>query len=206
MKQKLILLLVVFMCVGVRAQVISGPIAITGNSLVNFAPWQDSGITPTPVIRGWNGNTCVMLGVILHADVAVGTKTAVLVEATNDVHDGVTPQGHFACIVAQINWLLGNRPGIKVVVANTPPFAQDNCYGDYRAVIAAYNALYAQLPSQYPPSQVKLVDIWTGAVDDDGWGNPALLSGPCGIHFGQSQTPSPGWTFFMGQISAAVMP
>jgi hypothetical protein len=185
------------------AQTIGGPIAITGNSLVEMAPWSASGIVPKPVIRGDNSYTCAMLAQLLPWDVAPGTKTAALVLATDDVLHGVTPQDHMACVIEQINWLLANRPGIKVVVANVPPWNEDNCYGDYRAPIAAYNALYATLPSQYPGSVV-LADVWSDVVQEDGWAWPQDMAGPCGIHPGQPGQNNAGWTAFMAQVKQAI--
>lgn len=184
-----------------HSQVIGGPIVVTGNSLVEMSPWADSGIVPKPTIRGWNGHTCEMLTSLLPWDVAPGAKTAVLVEATDDVLRYVSPEDHKACMVGQIEWLLANRPGIKIYVANTPPMAEENCYGDYREQIEAYNAVYDQLASDYP---VTLVDVWSGIVQADGWAIPDDMDGPCGIHFGQPGQLNPGWAFFMGSVKDAI--
>jgi hypothetical protein len=106
-----------------------------------------------------------------------------------------------ACIEGEITWLQANRPGIKIIVVNTPPWNQINCYGDERVLIAQYNAAYLNLPTQYG---VSLVDVWTGAVQSDGWAVPPLMSGLCGTHPGLFQLPNAGWYFFMGQVVNAL--
>ncbi len=192
-------LLMIFFVTTLNAQL--PPAArITGNSLVQFAPWPVEGISLTE-IRGHNGYTCALLAQMLPFDVPLGTQTTVLVESTNDVRTGVPVEQHMACIEGEIAFLQSYRPGIRIIVVNTPPWNEINCYGDTRTLIAQYNSAYLSLPAQYG---VTLVDVWTGAAQSDGWAVPELMSGPCGIHPGAFQIPNPGWYFFMGQIVSAL--
>jgi|ERR1039458_5375924 hypothetical protein len=195
MKKLITLLLMLVLSIGLSSQT-----KITGNSLVQLAPWTSIGI-PLTEIRGHNSYTCSMLSILLPYDVPLGTQVAVLVESTNDIRTNVPLAAHMACITGEITYLQSHRSGIKLFIVNTPPWNQINCYGDQRDLISQYNNAYLSLPDQYG---VTVVDVWTGAVQSDNWAIPELMSGPCGVHPGQNQTPNAGWTFFMSQIVNAM--
>ena len=194
MKKLITLLLMLVLSIGLSAQT-----KITGNSLVQLAPWTSIGI-PLTEIRGHNSYTCPMLSILLPYDVPLGTQIAVLVESTNDILTNVPVATHMACITNEIIYLQSHRPNIRLFIVNTPPWNQTNCYGDQRDLISQYNDTYLSLTAY----GVTLVDVWTGAVQVDGWAVPELMSGPCGVHPGQNQTPNAGWTFFMSQIVSAI--
>src|SRR5208283_5388527 len=81
-----------------------GPVVVVGHSFVAMAPWQDSGIQNLTV-RGFNSEPCSYFQQLLPYLVPVGTQTVVLVEGTNDIEQGVTPQAFAACMLAQVQWI-----------------------------------------------------------------------------------------------------
>ncbi len=186
----------------VQAQIInpSQNLVITGHSQVQFAPWPAVGI-PLTDIRGHDSYTCAMLKTLLPYDVPAGTNAVALVESTNDVLQGTSPEDGVSCVEDEITWLEANRPGIRIVVANVAPFGEGNCYGDFREQIAEYNALYAGLPGEYG---ITLADISSVITQPDGWAILSYMDGLCLIHQGQFQQLNDGWTFFMDQIIAAI--
>lgn len=175
------------------------PTVVQGNSLVEFAPWAQSGIPGPLVIRGHDSYTAAQLAVLLPYDVPLDAGAVVLVQATNDIHSGVPVGEHMATIEGELAWLASERPHAAVYVANVPPFDENNCYGDFRQAIAEYNAAYAELPAAW---DVAIVDLHTAITQQNGWAWPPEISGPCGIHFGQFDEMSLGQAFFMGQIKS----
>lgn len=174
---------------------------VFGNSLVQGAPWAQSGI-PNLFIRGFDSLTCADLAPLLPYSVPAGAATVTLVEATNDVRTGVSPGDHMSCMMAQIAWLESNRPQTLIFVANVPPFAQQNCYGDFRQQIAAYNQQYAALAQT---GEVEVVDVHSGITAGNGWAYLPDMDGPCEIHPGQFGEDNAGWTFFMDQVRQGVL-
>ena len=182
---------------------------VFGNSEVQFAPWQYSGI-PNLTARGHKSLTCAELRPWLPGDVPEGTVKVALVLGTNDVRTGVLPLQHMACVLGMVKWLQQNRPGIEIRLANVPPWGQNppppcSAPAWVPHMVEQYNQLYALIPYLPLYRGVKVVDIWSAIVQQDGWAILADMDGPCYIHFDQPQQwPSQGWAFFMGQIAAGL--
>jgi hypothetical protein len=175
---------------------------IIGHSFVRMAPWSSIGI-PGSWVKGFDSATCPYISAILPALVPPHTPVVVLVEGTNDVARGVPADATASCLRGQISWLQQYRPGIHVVLASVSPMSLGNCDGDYRELIAAYNLAYGALVAQEGHS-VRLADITTAITQPDGWALESFMDGPCLLHPGQPGIPNAGWSFFMGQIVAAM--
>lgn len=186
------------------AQVIYQPhVSVLGNSIALFEGGLQSYIFPTlnpanVYIYGHNSYTCSMVELLIVFD-AFGSTTAprnpdVVVlanDTTNDVERGTTPADLLTCLQGTVSELLNRKPNLKIVVLTTPPWTQYNpCTGadndpSIPGVIASYNAVMPELQTQWPHN-VRVLDANTPFLDGlgDGWANPGLMTGPCGIHPG----------------------
>jgi GDSL-like Lipase/Acylhydrolase family len=198
-----------FLSVVVSAQVINyqPKVSLLGDSIALFEAGLQPEIFPTLIrsnvyIFGHNGYTCNLVSLVITYD-AFGTTAAprnpdiiVLVnDTTNDVEQGTTPASLLTCLQNTVSELLARKSNLKIVVLTTPPWTQYNpCLGvnnnpSIPGLIASYNALMPELQTQWPHN-VRVLDANTPFLDGlgDGWANPALMTGPCGIHPGpQSQ-------------------
>jgi len=198
-------------------------ITITGNSIAQFMGGFQSHLFPAyqpsnVVIRGWSGYTCQMFLPVLLATVPANTNVAVLIDSTNDILHDTPLSDHMSCINQTLNALTMRNPQIKIVVALTPPWVEGNygCsvtsgYGDKRAAIEAFNAAYRGDPgSGYPglaqsyPHTVVIADVYTYMVLPNGYADPNLEIGPCGIHPGYAQQWSSPWNTFGNVLVSAV--
>lgn len=173
---------------------------IIGHSFVAMAPWSSAGI-PGNWIRGFDSATCPYISALLPWLVPQHTPAVALVEGTNDVVRGTPASVTAACLGQQIAWLQLNRPGIQVTIATVAPMSLGNCDGDYRIPIAQYSVAYRSLAESYG---VSVADISTAITEANGWANEAFMDGDCKIHPGLPGIPNAGWSFFMGQIIAAM--
>ena len=194
-------------------------VTITGNSLAQFQGGFQLHELPLVnpqdvVIRGMNSYTCSsILRLILYL-VPADTQVAVLFDSTNDIRTGVTVQDHMACIDNTISVLVARNPAIRIVVANTPPWTHWNpCTSSNRdesvvSAIEAYNAAYADpadgLQARWP-ANVRVADVWTPSVDQDGWALPQYMAGPCGVHPGDASIWSSSWQHFVDGYTGIVM-
>jgi len=199
---------------------------VMGNSIAhfqaNFATQEFPAIPAANVwIWGTDSATCayflqsngVGLPLILYY-VPARTTVLVLIDSTNDVMTGVTVAQHMACIEQTVSALLGRNPALKIVVANTPPITHWNpCTGTYRddtlvQTIENYNAAYADPVTGLQalwPNNLRVADVFTPSAQQDGWGVPADLTGPCGVHPGQEFQWSASWQHFAFGYEPLVM-
>lgn len=177
---------------------IGGQNVVYGNSLVEQAPWDQSGI-PNLMIRGFDSyRSADLLQLLPHNVIPVGAASVTIVAATNDVHDGIDDADYIANINSMIIWLQTYRPGTRIIIASCPPFNMNNGYGDYRQTIKNYNDLWQGLQG------VILVDISTHITQPNGWALDPYMDGPDGIHFGPFGINNDGWAFYMAQVKAAI--
>jgi len=197
-------------CVAANAQVINGyqpKVSLLGDSIALFEAGLQSQIFPTlnpanVYIFGHDSYSCAQVRLVVQFD-AFGTALAprnpdvvVLVnDTTNDVARGTTPADLLTCLQGTVSDLLNRKSNLKMVVLTTPPWTQYNpCTGanndpSIPGLIASYNIVMPELQTQWPHN-VRVLDANTPFLDalGDGWANPALMTGPCGIHPGpQSQ-------------------
>ncbi len=203
-------LLVILICYGtMSAQVVGGfkHTTVTGNSLAVFqGGFQSLEFPYLPVsyvtIFGQNGMTCEQLLPLIPFLVARNADIVLLYNSTNDVRTGVQVSAHMTCMEQTVAVLLQRNPNIRILAANTPPWTEDNCYGDYRDSIDIYNAAYAREPW---PAGVSVLDVWTPNVNPDTrWAIPADMTGPCGIHPGPANQWTNSWAHFTAPGTAAV--
>ena len=184
-------------------------VSITGNSIAQmqggFQRNEFPVLLPANVtIRGMYSYTCDHLFPLVTYLVPANTNVVVLYDSTNDVLHGVAVSDHIACMERTVAALVLRNPTIRVIVANTPPWTADNCYGDYRDAIDVYNSAYASEPW---PANVRVVDVWTPNVLQDGsrWADPNDMTGACGIHPGPANQWTDSWSHFTAPVSQAVM-
>jgi hypothetical protein len=192
-------------------------VALLGNSIAMFEATLQPEIFPqlpaaNVYIFGHPSYTCSMVRTLLLFD-AFGSPTAprnpdvvVLVnDTTNDIQKGHTAGDVLTCLQGSVQDLLTHKPTLKVVVLTTPPWTQFNpCTGTNNdpsvpGLIESYNQVMPQLQTQWPQN-VRVLDAFTPFLDvqHDGWANPALMGGPCGIHPGQPYT----WDFGQPTLAA----
>ena len=192
-------------------------VALLGNSIAMYESGLQADIFPQlPVtnvfIYGHLSYTCSMVRSTLLFD-AFGTPAAprnpdvvVLVnDTTNDVEKGHTPGNVLTCLQGSVQDLLNRKPSLKVVVLTTPPWTHFNpCTGTNNdpsvpGLIESYNQVMPQLQTQWPHN-VRVLDAFTPFQDAqrDGWADPNLMGGPCGIHPGQPYT----WDFGQPTLAA----
>ena len=186
-------------------------VGIAGNSLaefqMGFQPYEfQPTLAPYVQILGIKGAECsTFLATnqqgqqLILFYVPASAQVAVLIESTNDAKDRlVTLASHMNCMNTTISLLQARNPDLRVIVVNTPPFTQDNCYGDFRTQIALYNAAYSDPTIGFAANHphTKVADVWTPAVQPDGWAYPQYMQGPCGIHPGDEQVWSASWAHF----------
>jgi hypothetical protein len=192
-------------------------VAVLGNSIAMFEVGLQQEIFPTyspanVYIFGHLAYTCSMVRMMLPYDV-FGTTLAprnpdivVLVnDTTNDVEQGTTPANLMTCLQGTINDLLTRKPSLKIVLLTTPPWTQFNpCSGtdndpSIPGLIESYNQVMPTLQTLWPHN-LRVLDGWTPFLDaqGDGWANPAVMGGPCGIHPGQPYT----WDFGQPTLAA----
>jgi hypothetical protein len=203
-----------------RAQsLLNKHVAVTGNSIAQFqGGFQRREFPLLPpqnvVIRGENSYTCSMVLTLIPYLVPANTDVVVLIDSTNDIQRGVTVDEHMACIAQTIAVLLARNPNLRLVVANTPPWTHwDPCTNSYRddsvvSEITAFNAAYADQVTGLQalwPSNVRVADVWTPNADQDGWAIPQYMTGPCGIHPGNSGVWSSAWQHFSDAYTGLVM-
>lgn len=214
MKSKSLLLVLLFLALAATgfAQTL---VDITGNSIaqfqLGFQKWEFPSLPADEVnIWGADGFTCSDL---LHDQyileiVPADSQVIVLIDSTNDIGTGVPVNVHMNCMYTTLSLLQSRNSAVRIVVANTPPWTQWNpCLnngqgGDNDPSIAtnieAYNAAYADpvngLEAKF--QHVMVADVWTPAVQPDGWAYPQYMQGPCGIHPDQAETWSASWDHF----------
>jgi hypothetical protein len=113
-----------------------------------------------------------------------------------------------------ISSLVVRNRAVRIAVANTPPWTHwDPCTATYRdpsvvQLIEAYNAAYADpsigLQAQWPVN-VRVADVFTPSADQNGWAIPQYMTGPCGIHPGNSGMWSASWQHFTDAYTGIVM-
>ena len=184
-------------------------VTVTGNSIAQMqGGFQRNEFPLLPpanvVVRGMYSYTCDHLLPLIAYIVPADTNVVVLYDSTNDVIRGVSVSSHVSCMESTIAVLTARNPAIRVIVVNTPPWTADNCYGDYRDAIDAYNAAYASEPW---PSNVRVVDVWTPNVLQDGsrWADQNDMTGACGIHPGPANQWTDSWQHFTAPVSQSVM-
>jgi GDSL-like Lipase/Acylhydrolase family len=193
------------LCVGANAQTIGyqPKVSLLGDSFALFEAGLQRDIFPTlnpanVYIFGHDSYTCVLVRQVIMYDV-FGTTLAprnpdiiVLVnDTTNDVEHGTTPGSLLTCLQNTVSILLERKPSLKIVVLTTPPWTHFNpCTAmnnnpSVPGLIDSYNAVMPELQTQWPHN-VRVLDAHTPFLDTvgDGWANPALMTGPCGIHPG----------------------
>ena len=218
MKTRILLVLVLLgVAAYAQTQYQNAYVSITGNSIAHFQatfPMQEFPAVPASNVYIWGADsaTCAYFlqanptgTPILLYYVPARTTVAVLINSTNDIRTGVPVAEHMQCMEQTISILLARSPNLKIVVANTPPWTQwDPCSGtnrDYSIVqaVEAYNTAYADpatgLRAQFP-NNVRVADVFTPSAYPSGWGIPADLAGPCGIHPGQEFQWSASWQHF----------
>ncbi len=189
-------------------------ITVSGNSIAQyqypFAIIEFSSLAPGyAYIYGAPAFTCSEVYRELSFLVPADTDVAVLIDSTNDVRTGVTISDHMACMNLSIAYLVGRNPSIKIVVVNTPPWRQNNCYAaDPRQVIAAYNAAYVDpvtgLAAAWP-GVVTVADAWSLIAGPDGWAIPNLMVGYCGTHPGVAYQWSVAWQNFASSYESVAV-
>ncbi len=196
-------------------------VTITGNSIAYFqqpfAPEEFPSLPSDEVyIWGQPSVQCSYFNALstngeplIYFYVPAQTTVAVLIDSTNDVANDIPVNQHMACIEQTIDYLLQRNMNLLIVVANTPPWTQWNpCLNGgqggnnspiYLQMIEAYNAAYADpntgLQALYP-NNVRVADVYTPAALPDGWANPELMTGPCGIHPGPQWIWTTSWAHF----------
>ncbi len=188
-------------------------VTVTGNSIAQMqGGFQSQEFPLVPpgnvLIRGQNSYTCSMILTLITYLVPVNTDVVVLIDSTNDAARNIRVDDHMACIRQTITTLTLRNPAIKIVVANTPPWGEDTCDGqDPRATIAAYNAAYADASTGLEASyrNVKVADVWTPAVQDDGWAIPQYMQGSCHIHPDIANQWTSSWSHFSYTYDQLVM-
>lgn len=192
-------------------------VELLGNSIAMFEAGLQPEIFPTLnsaniYIFGHLSYTCPMVRSMILFD-AFGSPAAprnpdvvVLVnDTTNDVQQGHTAATVLTCLQGTVSDLLGRKPTLKIVVLTTPPWTQLNtCTGTDNSpsvpgLIESYNAVMPSLQTQWPHN-VRVLDAFTPFQDaqHDGWADPNLMGGPCGIHPGQPYT----WDFGQPTLAA----
>ncbi len=194
-----------FLCVAANAQVIGyqPKVSLLGDSIALFEWGLGPEIFPTLnqsnlYIFGHDSYTCALVRAVILYD-AFGTTRSprnpdvvVLVnDTTNDVEQGTTPAALLTCLQGTVSDLLNRKSNLKIVVLTTPPWTQYNpCSGtdnnpSIPGLIASYNTVMPQLQADWPHN-VRVLDANTPFLDGlgDGWADPALMTGPCGIHPG----------------------
>lgn len=196
MKYTLIAVLLAILSAASFGQVINTHhIAISGNSIAQmqggFQRYEFPTIPPQNItIFGQYSFTCSQLLPLIPYMVPAAADIVILYDATTDVSRGTAPADHIACMEQTIALLKGRNGRVHIILANVPPWTIDNCNGDYRDSIDAYNAAYASEPW---PSSVQVIDVWTPNILQDGsrWADPNDINGACGIHPG----PANQWTY-----------
>ena len=173
-------------------------VAVVGHS---FARYEEGfGQQQFPDLSSWydgqDGLTCA--GMIQNnfvlGMVPPSSRSAVIIIATNDLVQGVLPSDHAKCLKKVVSILWGRSPDLKIVLANTPPMAFNNCAGDYRAQITAYNLAYSQFVSGLNDPRLTLLDEWTpNTMPFNGWAWPGAMTGFCGVHPGPALQWAGGW-------------
>ncbi len=186
-------------------------VTVTGNSIAQyqwpFGEQEFPAVAPAyHYIYGAPAFTCAMVYKELSFLVPAHTQVLVLIDSTNDVRTGVSVSDHMACMNQSIGYLVNRNPRIKIVVVNTPPWTENNCLGlDRRQAIAAYNAAYVDpntgLAATWP-GVVTVVDAWSLIAQPDGWADPNLMIGSCGIHPGVAYQWSGAWQNFASSYEA----
>lgn len=206
---KSIILAVILLALPASTQTIKSPkrVMVFGNSISYFqAPFsrQEFPTIQNASIWGVPGATCsyFLRGNILLAMVPAQTDILVLINSTNDVRTGVPVEQHMNCMRRTVELLLARNPSLRLVLVNTPPWGQGNCYGDARGAIDAYNVAYQSEPW---PAHVKVADAYTPMVGSDGWADPKWEHGACLIHPDQQFTWSPAWEHFADSYELLVM-
>jgi hypothetical protein len=208
------------LCMTVNAQTTGyqPKVSLLGNSIALFEAGLQRDIFPTlnPAniyIFGHESYTCALIRQVLPYDV-FGTVAAprnpdivVLVnDTTNDVEHGTTAASVLTCLQNTVSELLDRKPSLKIVVLTTPPWTHYNpCSATNNpptipGLIASYNAVMPELQTEWPHN-VRVLDANTPFLDTfgDGWANPALMTGPCGIH------PGPPYQWSGGQPTLAAV-
>lgn len=194
-------------------------VAITGNSIAQFQGGFQQREFPllvpqNVVIRGQNSYTCSMVLPLILYLVPANTDVVVLIDSTNDIQHNVTVGEHMACIEQTIEVLLARNPSLRLVILNTPPWTHWNpCTGSYRddgveSEIVVFNNAYADPVTGLQalwPSRVRVADVWTPNADQDGWAIPQYMTGPCGLHPGNSGVWSSAWQHFSDAYTGLVM-
>ncbi len=217
---------VLFVCTAVSAQTVgySPQVSILGNSMALFEAGLQSHIFPSippsnVYIFGHDSYTCALIEQVITYD-AFGNSYAprnpdivVLAnDTTNDVEHNTDPQTLMSCLTGTVQELLNIKPALKIVVLTTPPWTQYNpCSGEDNdpsivQIITRYNAAMPQLQQEFPHN-VRVLDANTPFLDGlgDGWANPSLMTGPCGIHPGPAGQWTGGWLTFAAVYRATVV-
>jgi len=213
------MLLTIALCLVANAVHAQSPyVTVTGNSIAFFqAPFAPDEFPTLPsnevYIFGVPSVECAYFNTIdtqtgepfIYYYVPSQTTVAVLIDSTNDVEDNNPVNQHMTCIEQTITYLIQRNVNVKIVVANTPPWTQyDPCTMEdhgaiYLQAILTYNAAYADphtgLQALFP-NNVRVADVYTPAAQQDGWANPALMTGPCGIHPGPQNVWTISWAHF----------
>jgi hypothetical protein len=218
MLTKIFLVLVSFCCACTAQVVLYQPkVAILGNSIAMFEATLQRQIFPTinpanVYIYGHLSYTCSMVRPMIVYDafgntVAARNPDVVVIanDTTNDVEHGTTPADVLSCLQGTVSDLLARKSSLKIVVLTTPPWTQYNpCTGTNNdpsipGVIESYNHVMPALQTEWPHN-VRVLDGWTPFLDaqQDGWANPAVMAGPCGIHPGDPYT----WDFGQPTLAA----
>lgn len=178
-------------------------VALLGNSIAAYESGLQAYIFPQlPVskvyIYGRISHTCQMVRLSIVAD-AFGTSlgprnpdVVVLVNDTsNDISHGVPPATTYSCLEGTIGDLLNRKATLKIILLSQVPWTQyDPCTGQdndpsYLQLIQNMNAMLPGLQAEFPHN-VRVLDAYTPFLDHqgDGWGDPSLMGGPCGVHPG----------------------
>jgi GDSL-like Lipase/Acylhydrolase family len=199
-------------------------VSILGNSIALFEAGLQANIFPTlppsnVYIFGHESLTCASIKQLITYD-AFGSSYAprnpdivVLAnDTTNDVEHDTDPQALLSCLVGTVQELLDIKPSLKIVLLTTPPWTHYNpCSGEDNdpsvvQIIASYNALMPQVQQQFPHN-VRVLDANTPFLDGlgDGWADPSLMTGACGIHPGPAGQWTGGWPTFDAVFRATVL-
>lgn len=204
-------------------------VELLGNSIAMFESGLQADIFPTfspanVFIYGHLSYTCPMVRTTILFDAFGGTGAprnpdiVVLVnDTTNDVEQGHTAANVLSCLQGTISDLLGRKPSLKIVVLTTPPWThfnpctQTNNDPSVPGLIESYNAVMPSLQTQWPHN-VRVLDGFTPFQDaqHDGWADPNLMGGPCGIHPGLPYTWDYGQptlaSIFRGTVTTSNLP
>lgn len=178
-------------------------VALLGDSIAAYESGLQTHIFPQlPVsnvyIYGHPGQTCRMVRLSIVAD-AFGTSLGprdpdivVLVNDTsNDISHGTPASTTYSCLEGSIGDLLNRKGTLKIVLLTQVPWTHyDPCTGQnhdplYLQLIQNMNAMLPALQAEFPHN-VRVLDAYTPFLDQqgDGWGDPYLMGGPCGVHPG----------------------